>query len=250
MGRFETTAGTYARYREPYPAAFFAEIASRLGLRGNETLIDLGTGPGVLALGFRPYIGSILGVDPEPNMLAAAAAAARSEGIALPLLAGRAEDLPSDIGTFDVVSIGRALHWMNRPATLEVLDRILKPEGAILICGARVERSDDNPWRETVERLIHAWAPGAASGWSAVYEGWFDDTPFVPDGVVETRFLHPVTPEALFERILTRSSTSPAVLGDRIDACRAELTAALEPFFPKGARDEVLVAKADIFRRR
>lgn len=250
MGRFETTAGTYARYREPYPAPFFAEIAARLGLRGNEALIDLGAGPGILALGFRPYVGSVLGVDPEPAMLVAAAAEARSRGIDLPLLPARAEDLPPDVGAFDVVSIGRALHWMDRPATLEVLDRILKPEGAILICGARVERGDDNPWHAAVEELIHSWAPGAPNGWSAVYQGWFDATPFVPDGMVETRFLHPVTPEDLFERILTRSSTSPAVLGDRIDACRAELFAAIEPFFPVGVRNEVLVAKADIFGRR
>src|SRR5271170_914077 len=49
MGRFETTARTYAARREPYPAEFFAAAADALKLRGDESMIDLGTGPGLLA---------------------------------------------------------------------------------------------------------------------------------------------------------------------------------------------------------
>ena len=65
MGRFETTAQTYAARREPYPQAFFAAVADALKLQGRETLIDLGTGPGLLALGFAPYVGRVYGVDPN-----------------------------------------------------------------------------------------------------------------------------------------------------------------------------------------
>src|SRR5277367_2151063 len=53
MGRFETTARTYAARREPYPAEFFAAAADALKLRGDESLIDLGTGPGLLATALR-----------------------------------------------------------------------------------------------------------------------------------------------------------------------------------------------------
>ena len=44
MGRFETTAAAYAARREPYPPAFFAAVAEKLGLTGREALIDLGIG--------------------------------------------------------------------------------------------------------------------------------------------------------------------------------------------------------------
>ena len=77
-------------------------------------LIDLGTGPGLLALGFAPYVGRIVGVDPEPAMIAAATEAAARASQALTLIEGKAEELPADIGSFDVVTIGRALHWMDR----------------------------------------------------------------------------------------------------------------------------------------
>src|SRR2546430_3590047 len=118
MGRFATTVALYEELRPPYPPAFFGRVAQQLGLASEHALIDLGTGPGLLALGFAPYVGRIVGVDPEPAMLAAANKAAERAAQAFTLIAGKAEDLPDDIGRFDVVTIGRALHWMDREATL------------------------------------------------------------------------------------------------------------------------------------
>src|SRR5215472_10394627 len=113
MGRFASTAVFYEQLRPPYPDAFFRKVALELNLSGQHALIDLGTGPGLLALGFAPYVGRIVGVDPEPAMLAAARIAADRASQAFPLIEGRAEDLPESIGGFDIVTIGRALHWMN-----------------------------------------------------------------------------------------------------------------------------------------
>ncbi|SHF22870.1 Methyltransferase domain-containing protein [Kaistia soli DSM 19436] len=250
MGRFASTAETYRRFREPYPAGFFALIAERLALDGHEALIDLGTGPGVLALGFHPYVGSILGVDPEPNMLAAAREDAAAAAIELPLIAGRTEDLAADIGRFDLITIGRALHWMDKATTAPVLDRILAANGVILICGASPVKDERNPWHQAFEAVNLAYSSRKTTGWDAVYASWFDGTPFVETEAIEHVFTSPISPEDLFERLLTRSSTSPAVLGDRLDACRADLMAALEPYFPDGARMETVKARANVYRRR
>lgn len=250
MGRFATTAETYLRFREPYPPAFFALVAERLGLRGDERLIDLGTGPGVIALGLRPYVGSILGVDPEPNMLAEARANAAAACVELPLFAGRTEDLPADIGRFDLVTIGRALHWMDRAATIPVLDRILGPGGAILICGASSARDGRNPWITPYEDVIRRYSGRKTLSWAAIYDGWTNGTSFAEVDVIECPFTQTITPESLFARLLTRSSTSPAVLGDRLDACRVDLMEAIAPHFPEGRREEILVARANVCRRR
>lgn len=250
MGRFETTASTYERFREPYPAEFFAAIAKRLNLVGRERLIDLGTGPGVIALGLAPYVGSVFGVDPEPTMLAEARANAERRGIALSLFAGRTEDLPADHGRFDIISIGRALHWMDRAATLAVLERILAQDGVILIIGSRSDTSGRNPWYETLESMLRSWNPTAQRGWNHIYEPWFNETPFGAGDRITYAFEQPVTPEDLFNRALTRSSTSAAILGERLDDCRAALHAALAPFFPEGVRSESLTATAWVIRRR
>ena len=127
VGRFATTVALYEELRPPYPPAFFREVVQRLALGKQHALIDLGTGPGLLALGFAPYVGRIVGVDPEPAMLAAAKNAAERAAQAFTLIQGKAEDLPDDVGRFDVVTIGRALHWMDRDATLARLERLVAP---------------------------------------------------------------------------------------------------------------------------
>jgi ubiquinone/menaquinone biosynthesis C-methylase UbiE len=126
----------YARYREPYPPEFFQKVAEEIGLRGVETLLDVGCGPGMLAMGFAPFVGSCTGLDPEPLMIAAAQDAAVEAGVALSLIGGRIEEFPTT-QTYDVVTIGRALHWLERTPALAVLERILAPDsGRILICRA------------------------------------------------------------------------------------------------------------------
>lgn len=247
MGRFETTAPTYAARREPYPAAFFAAVAAALKLDGQEALIDLGTGPGLLALGFAPYVGRILGVDPEPAMLVEARHAAAAAQIAFPLIEGRAEDVAAAPGPFDLVTIGRALHWMDRDATLAALRRILAPGGRILICRATSLGADINPWRPVYETVLQSRGGRRDGRHRRLYEEWFQGTPFVPVAEITTTHRQEISPQALFERALTRSTTSAAVLGPGVDAFRVELLAALRPFFPDDKGEEVIEAKASIF---
>ena len=59
MGRFATTVALYEELRPHYPPAFFRSVAQKLRLGKEHALIDLGTGPGLLALGFGPYVGRI-----------------------------------------------------------------------------------------------------------------------------------------------------------------------------------------------
>src|SRR6516225_5480510 len=125
MGRFASTVSLYEALRPPYPPQFFRTVAQKLKLSKQHALIDLGTGPGLLALGFAPYVGRIVGIDPEPAMIAAARKAAARSGVDFTLIEGRAETLPADIGSFDLVTIGRALHWMEREGTLALLERLV-----------------------------------------------------------------------------------------------------------------------------
>ena len=245
MGRFATTASTYANRREPYPPAFFAAAADALKLTRGEALVDLGAGPGLLALGFAPYVGRLVAVDPEPAMVAEARRAAALAGVPLAIIEGRAEDLGADVGSFDLVTIGRALHWMDRPATLAALDRIVAPGGRILICGST--SGADNPWRETYQTVLRSWSESRGDNHRRIHEHWFDDTRFQRVGEIAVSHMQGITPEALFERALTRSTSSPAVLGPRVEAFRAELLRALAPFFPGDVGQEVIEAKARVF---
>jgi SAM-dependent methyltransferase len=247
MGRFETTAQTYAAHREPYPPEFFSTVAAALHLDGREALIDLGTGPGLLALGFAPYVGRIVGIDPEPAMIAEARRAAAAAKVAFLLIEGRAEDVAADLGPFDLVTIGRALHWMDRDATLAAFDRILAPGGRILICGSSPFADELNPWRPAYESVLVAWGETRAGRHHRLHENWFEGTRFAEIAKVTTTHRRAIGPQDLVERALTRSTSSPAVLGSRIQAFRADMLAALTPFFRGGVAQEVIEARATVF---
>jgi predicted RNA methylase len=70
MGRFATTVPLYEELRPPYPAEFLCNVAQPLRFGKEHALIDLGTGPGLLALGVAPYVGRIVGVDPGERHVA------------------------------------------------------------------------------------------------------------------------------------------------------------------------------------
>ena len=257
MGRFATTAEFYEQYRPPYPAEFFRAVAEKLTLDKRHALIDLGTGPGVLAFGFAPSVGRLIGVDPEPAMLAAARAAAARTDAEVTFIEGRAEDLPADIGRFDVVTIGRALHWMDHTALGPVFARLLAPGGAIVICASFSARDGANPWLEDYDAARRRWSnaellSGSRRGEHA-HRNPADVLGPLGFGIVETirvQATHEVSATDLARRVLTFSSSSPAALGDRAEAMLADVEARLLPFSRDGVLQETLVSAASVARRR
>ena len=145
MGRFESTVATYGRARQPYSRAFFAEVAEAIGLDGRQRLLDVGTGPGLLAIGFASACRSVTGVDPEAAMIEAAKAAAERADVRLTAFVGRLEDM-SEAPEFEVVTIGRAIHWLDPQAALRKLERIVAPRGAVVVCRADSVKDGRNPW--------------------------------------------------------------------------------------------------------
>jgi ubiquinone/menaquinone biosynthesis C-methylase UbiE len=249
MGRFATTVAYYSRYREPYPLAFFETIAERLKFTGRERLGDIGCGPAPLALGFARYVGSCTGIDPEPAMLAEARQQAAAAGISLNLIEARIEQLPETFAPFHIVTIGRALHWMEPQATLRVLNRIVADAGVILVCGATPPPGQGNPWLEPYNEVRNRWVDHRGEErYSADAEQRFAGSRFrfVERVVVTTT--HTVTIEELIRRSLSRSTTSPQLLGERLAEFEQALGEALRPFASDGVLREEIHASARIFR--
>lgn len=256
MGRFATTVALYEELRPPYPAQFFRNVAQRLALGKQHALIDLGTGPGLLALGFAPYVGRIVGVDPEPDMIAAAAKAAARASQALTLIEGKAEELPAEIGRFDVVTIGRALHWMDRDATLPLLERLVAPDGSILVCASFSAAGGSNPWLGEYNEARRFWSN--ASLWSELGSGerthrdlaaFFRGTRFHLTDLIRVETSHQIDVGDLARRVLTFSPSSPGALGDKVDAMLRDVEARLFPFSRQGSITEVVTAVAQVVKR-
>ena len=249
MGRFDSTVPFYARYREPYPASFFREVAGREGVKGTERLIDIGCGPGSLAIGFAPYVKSCVGVDVETEMLEAARVEAARAGVHIELVQARIEDLPADIGHFQAVTIGRALHWFDRDEALAVLERIVGVDGWIAICGTRGYSAAGQGWTGKFHDVRRAWSSDPdETRYHINLEEWFRGSRFRKVEDIEVSETQQVTIPDLIGRALSLSTTSPEVLGDRRPAFEAALQEALEPLSVGGVFDERITAIASILR--
>lgn len=249
MGRFASTVEFYARARQPYGAAFFAAVAERLDLNRTQRLLDLGTGPGLLALGFAPFCAEVTGVDPEPAMIEAARRAAQRLGIALALIESRAEDLPENIGKFDVVTIGRALHWMEPEATCAALERVVAPEGHILICRPSTASDDRNPWLSAYDEVRKRWTAPRAGRHSVDLDAFFAGTLFHRQEPLGIELSQVIPIERLVERVLSMSTSSADQLGDDKEQMAAAVRQATSPFAVDGLIQEIVEVRVEIFAR-
>ncbi|MGH9734198.1 MAG: class I SAM-dependent methyltransferase [Candidatus Acidiferrales bacterium] len=222
----------------------------RLDLRGRESLLDVGCGPGVLTIGFAGFVGRALGLDPERAMIDAARTAAASTALPVSFVAGRIEEFtPAD--RFDIVTIGRALHWLDRNVALLVLERIVSASGRVVVCRASSVEHPGAPWVKAYSDLCRSYVSDADKAIEARYAldpmGWFAGSRFEQADIVEIVETREVAISDLIGRSLSKSNTSPAKLGNRRAAFEAEVTAALEPFAAQGVLEEQILARATIF---
>ncbi len=216
---------------------------------GAERLIDIGCGPGSLAIGFAPYVKSCVGVDIETEMLAAARVEAARAGVHIDLMQARIEDLPENIGRFQVVTIGRALHWFDRDEAIAVLERIVDANGWIAICGTRSHSAAGQGWTGKFHDVRRAWSSDPdEKRYHINIEEWFGGSRFRKTETIEVTESQQVTIADLIGRALSLSTTSPEVLGDRRPEFEAAMREALEPLSVGGIFDEQVTAIATILR--
>src|SRR6476661_445003 len=92
---FAGAAPHYVRGRLPYAPRLAEVLADTLGLDGRGRLLDVGCGPGTIALLCAHLFENVVGLDPDPGMLAEAARLARErEVMNASWVCRRAEELP------------------------------------------------------------------------------------------------------------------------------------------------------------
>lgn len=254
--RFRSTAAFYGRYRLAYPQALIARVAERCGLWPGDAVLDLGCGPGPLAVGFARLGARATGLDPEPEMLAAAAREAAAAGVEVSLVEGSSYDLSPALGRFRLVVMGRSFHWMDRPATLAALDRMIEPGGAVVLFGDRHIEAPGPDWKPVHKRLIEAYVPDRAALRRAHHgPDWLPHEAVLlasPFSAIETLGIVVdlrLDVEAVVGRVFSMSGSSPAALGGRREAFEAELRRELAAIAPDGAFREIAEVRAVVARR-
>jgi SAM-dependent methyltransferase len=157
---FTGTAWHYARYRPGYPDVFFTDLVAQFHLDGTGRLLDLGCGTGQLTLRLADHVAAAVGVDPEPEMLAEAAGQAQAARITNVAWAhGSSADLPVDLGRFDLVTMGRSFHWMDREHVLTALDGMVDDHGGLVIANDSCLVRSATIWQQAIEGVQQRFLP-------------------------------------------------------------------------------------------
>jgi SAM-dependent methyltransferase len=252
-GRFHRLAEVYARGRPPYPALLARRVAAFLGLDGSQDVLDLGTGPGFLALDFHPFARRVIAVDPEPEMLRVAAEIAHRKGSDIEFVQGSSATIGPDLGRFRAVTIGRAFHWMDRAVTLDSLNGIIEPGGAVVLFGDSYPAVPANAWHPKFKKILDAFAVDDPAR-DALTRGKDHEAILLISAfshlervsVLERR----TTPmDNMVDRALSFARAWDGRPGSRADQLGQEIRSALTPFLADGAVHEVIEGTALIARR-
>jgi SAM-dependent methyltransferase len=107
-----------------FAGAYVEGFVARLDLSGCATLLDVGCGPGTIALTVAPRLERVYGLDYSPGMLDAFVESARQRGISNATPIRRAwEDDWADVPECDVVVASRSTQVADLAAALEKLHR-------------------------------------------------------------------------------------------------------------------------------
>lgn len=212
-GQFSPVADNYRTSTVHAAGEDLAAMLAAAALRGDERVLDAGSGAGHTALTFAPHVAHVVSVDLAAAMLAQGEMQAQERGLSnMEFRQGDVEALPFAEGTFDlVVSRYSAHHWPHPQRALEEFCRVLRPGGRLLL--SDIVSYDDftaDTHLQTLELLrdrshvrdhtVHAWqtmlqaagfAAELAFTWSLrlEFDAWVRRIATPPDDVATIRRL-------------------------------------------------------------
>jgi ubiquinone/menaquinone biosynthesis C-methylase UbiE len=249
---YRGAAEYYARGRPPYSAFLESTLEAELRLDGSGRLLDVGCGPGILAIVLAGCFAEAVGLDPDADMLAEASRRARDAGVEnIGWVRAVAEDIPElDLGTFRLVTFGQSFQWTDRERVAEAVYDILEPGGGLaLITHAHEGRPQPSgpgvpeiPHDEIHALIRRYLGPRRRAG-----QGFRSEPPDrYEDALARTRFGGSRSVFAAGRRDIVRdvdgvvagflsmSCATPYLFGDERDAFEADLRALLAARSPTG----------------
>ena len=142
----------------------FHALADGFGLTSADVVVDLGCGTGQLTLPVAARVRAVIGVDPEPDMLAHGRRAASDQGVTnVTWMVGADTDLPA-LGALlgprsvGAVTVGQALHWMRHNDLFRAAVPLARAGGGVAV--GRLPTADQRPaFAGQVRAALSAHAP-------------------------------------------------------------------------------------------
>lgn len=135
---FGKTAANYASAQIHARGEDLGWLVEAANLKGDERLLDCGTGAGHVVFAFAPHVAFAEGIDITPPMLAEAETGATERNLTnVAFSRGDVEAIPREDASYDVVvSRWCAHHYMDIRLAVSEIARVLKPGGTFLLVDA------------------------------------------------------------------------------------------------------------------
>lgn len=240
------SAEHYLRGRPPYSRELLNVLTRELHLDGSGQLLDVGCGPGVLAVELAPAFDTVIGLDPDLAMLDHARRHAADNNVSNARWINARADEIGDLGLepMRAVSFGQSFHWTDRETVADCVYELLEPGGAIVLVAPDIDvgtaqaNPADPPIPDSeVQDIIRRYlGPERLAGKSRREP----NADRYEDALARTRFgrprvLHaPGRPDitrdidGVISGYLSMSYAAPHLFGDRLDSFVSELRDLLE----------------------
>ena len=162
-------------HRPPYAPDLYPFLLQRVAGRGRA--LDLGCGPGVIAIVLADHFAQVTALDPAAAMIEAGRAADAGRHGNIVWTCRRAEDLSTD-QTFDLVTAGTAIHWMDHDVLFPKLAAITPLLAVIGADGQERPPCDLGAWLEFKTRWLardgRVYDLAGLNADARRYEPWLD----------------------------------------------------------------------------
>ncbi|RSM40938.1 class I SAM-dependent methyltransferase [Amycolatopsis balhimycina DSM 5908] len=126
----------YQKFRRGYPPEVAEELTRAFALTRDDVVLDLGCGTGQLTRVLAPRAGAVLGMDPEPAMLAQARLATDEPNVRWLLGADTGVGALAAVlgpGRLAAVTVAQALHWMDHERLFAAVRPLLRLGGGVAV---------------------------------------------------------------------------------------------------------------------
>lgn len=166
------TSTDYAKFRDIYPKQFYDKIIDRGLCINGQSVLDVGTGTGVIPRNMYRYGAKWTGTDISANQIEQARILSKGMDIDYYVAATEAVNFPDD--SFDVITACQCFWYFNHEKVISDFIRMLKSNGRILVLYMAWLPFEDKIAGES-EKLVLKYNPG----WSGAGETMHPI--FIPD---------------------------------------------------------------------
>lgn len=130
--KFNGMGKIYSKYRPSYPFHFIDYLFTEVGVSQSSIIADIGSGTGILTKQLLERGCKVYGIEPNADMRVIAETNL-SNFPEFTSVNGSAENTTIADNSVDYITVAQAFHWFDRENFKKECQRILKPEGKVIL---------------------------------------------------------------------------------------------------------------------